>query len=626
MHVIRRFRLPRAVVAVLSLSAFIAAFAASARLLIAQGGFTATGGFIEAGTSTASRAPLTAAQAAAFLPARGVFRFPAPYNTTGIRLTNSTDCGGQDCVRPVGYSYWSNINNHVGSDTMLIFLGLRRERGGAGPTLFSVNKQTGETRNLGPVFASTSSWSWATGEGWYFSHTQPNTLYVNSGPRLYRYNVQTRVFTTVLDVTTPFGANRSIWQIHSSADDRVHSATLQDGSYARLGCVAYREDTQQWYFAPRIGTYDECQIDKSGRWLVIKEQVDGRNKEDNRVIDLQTGTERVLLDENGAGGHSDMGFGYMVAADDYSPAPAAVRTWRFDLSVAGGEPTASVAGQGTLVYRQPYWGAGMGHVAHGNARSGAPDQQMACNSHATRVLYPRANEIVCYRLNGRLDVLVVAPNLVALNASGGGDEYSKLPKGNLDVTGEYFIWTGNAGGNRLDAYLVRIPTALLGINAPPSGGGTEPVRWVSLVNASASSGTLRKTGGCSGCADAGAASEQRIASGGGSVQVTASDIAPSRTFGLSVGNTGTSAEEIRYGIRLSSGYAEVRESGVYKSDRTFVSGDRFEVRLSGGVVSYLKNGTAFYTSSRSVSYPMLVDASLSTAGATLNDAVFRPLP
>jgi hypothetical protein len=93
-----------------------------------------------------------------------------------------------------------------------------------------------------------------------------------------------------------------------------------------------------------------------------------------------------------------------------------------------------------------------------------------------------------------------------------------------------------------------------------------------------------------------------------------------------VGNTGTSAEEIRYGIRLSSGYAEVRESGVYKSDRTFVSGDRFEVRLSGGVVSYLKNGTAFYTSSRSVSYPMLVDASLSTAGATLNDAVFRPLP
>ena len=44
--------------------------------------------------------------------------------TTGVRLTNASDCAGQDCVIPVGYSYWSNINNHVGSDTMLIVAGL----------------------------------------------------------------------------------------------------------------------------------------------------------------------------------------------------------------------------------------------------------------------------------------------------------------------------------------------------------------------------------------------------------------------------------------------------------------------------------------------------------------------
>ena len=45
-----------------------------------------------------------------------------------------------------------------------------------------------------------------------------------------------------------------------------------------------------------------------------------------------------------------------------------------------------------------------------------------------------------------MNALVVAPNMTDLNASGGGsDDYSKLPKGNLDVTGEYFIWTANAG-------------------------------------------------------------------------------------------------------------------------------------------------------------------------------------
>ena len=94
---------------------------------------------------------LTKAQIEEFLPAdgaRGAFTFPAPYNTTGIRLTNDADCAdGADCLWYAGYSYWRNINNHVGSDTMLIFLGLDRQRGGGGPTLFSYNKVTGATIN-----------------------------------------------------------------------------------------------------------------------------------------------------------------------------------------------------------------------------------------------------------------------------------------------------------------------------------------------------------------------------------------------------------------------------------------------------------------------------------------------
>ena len=36
-----------------------------------------------------------------------------------------------------------------------------------------------------------------------------------------------------------------------------------------------------------------------------------------------------------------------------------------------------------------------------------------------------------------------------------------MPKGNLDVTGRYFIWTTNMGGDRLDVFLVKIPADLL---------------------------------------------------------------------------------------------------------------------------------------------------------------------
>jgi hypothetical protein len=71
------------------------------------------------------------------------------------------------------------------------------------------------------------------------------------------------------------------------------------------------------------------------------------------------------------------------------------------------------------------------------------------------------NEIVCFRLNGSNTRLVVAPVMTDLNAGGGGDDYSKTPKGNVDVTGKYFLWTSNFGSDRLDAFLVKVPNEVL---------------------------------------------------------------------------------------------------------------------------------------------------------------------
>ena len=135
--------------------------------------------------------------------------------------------------------------------------------------------------------------------------------------------------------------------------------------------------------------------------------------------------------------------------------------------------------------------------------------------------------------------------------------------------------------------------------------------------------TLQKVVGCSGCADAGASSEQLITAGDGSMRFVASETATSRVIGLSTGNTGTGADEIRFGLRLRSGIVEVRESGVYRKDVPFATGDVFELRAQGGVVRYLKNGVVFYTSSRSIVYPLLVDTSLSTTGATLGSVTIK---
>ena len=260
--------------------------------------------------------------------------------------------------------------------------------------------------------------------------------------------------------------------MHSSNDDRVHSATLRDGSsYEMLGCVAYREDSPPLARSSRRrATSTSARSTRAAAGCVIKENVDGRNGEDNRIIDLETGAEQVLLDENGAAGHSDIGYGYMVAEDNFNAQPGAVRVWRFDRTcAAASRPPSAARARWSISCRRGT--RGLGHVAHGNSRAGVAARAAdgVQQQRQSRRRLPRVNEIVCYRLDGSLNTLVVAPNLTDLNASGGGsDDYWKMPKGNLDVTGEYFIWTANAGSGRLDAFIVRVPTESLGVSPSPS--------------------------------------------------------------------------------------------------------------------------------------------------------------
>jgi hypothetical protein len=426
-----------------------------------EAGTQSPGGFIEPSGSKATRPRFTPEQIRDFLPQppgrRGTFMFPAPYRTEGIRITNADDCGGADCVWYVGYSYWRNMNNHVGSNTMYIFLGLREH---GGPTLFSYDKSTEQVANIGPLFDRSSPFSRHTGEGWYFSATLPTKLYVTAykGPTLFRYDVVTKQMERVLDVRPHYGPHATMVQVLSSNDDNVHSFTLNDKGKT-VGCGVYQEGNRKFHVFPHIGPVpmDECHIDKSGRWLMILEDVDGDNKVDQRVLDL-TGVvpERVILDQQGGVGHADEGYGYTVGANNFAPPnpkPNTITLYQYNANAI----------TQTTVSHSAEWSAGAAnHIAHSNAKAGVPlNQQYACGSNAQVSNGPRANEIVCFRLDTSQDVLVVADVMTDMNASGGGQPYGKLPKGNLDVTGRYFMWTSNLGTNRLDAFIVKLPVQLL---------------------------------------------------------------------------------------------------------------------------------------------------------------------
>ena len=455
---------------------------------------TVPGGFVEKAGAQTYRSRFSASQIASFLPAAGAtgrFTFPAPYHTQGVRLTNAADCAnGQDCLWSVGYSYWRNINNHAAGDTMLIVLGFDRNRGGAGPSLIAYDKGTDTVRNLGALFSSESPFSYSTTEGWYFSATAPSRLYayLPGSATLRRFDVTARQFepAPALDLAAcprpavcPAEA-AFIFQPHSSDDDRIHSATVQDGAFRRLGCVV--SDSRTFVYVPIRGGYvlDECHVDKSGRWLLVLESHAFGGALDNRIFDLASGAAVDVSDAAGALGHLDTGFGYAIGADNYNGLPNASILLKFPLATTE-RPL------GPVVHFNKRWDiVAANHIAHGNAIAGrAPEEQFACGSHASRVA-DMADEIVCFPLNaerhddGSLDVLVVGQVMTDLDAAGGydlgGDDYSQLPKGNLDVTGRYFIWTANLGGTRLDAFLVKVPSELLGFTGHPRPRGRKSRR------------------------------------------------------------------------------------------------------------------------------------------------------
>ena len=209
----------------------------------------------------------------------------------------------QETASATGVLLMEQHEHHAGSDTILVFLGLERRKGGGGPTLFSFNKNSGETRNLGPLFSADSPYSWSTGEGWYFSGTRPNAMYLNDGARMLRYDVRSHSLETVFDVRDHL-ARKSL-QMHSSNDDRVHSATVATPVRTRCSMLAIAKIRARSY-DPARGRLRRVPDRQSGAGCIKEKSTGPTARQYN--LDLRR-PEQVFLDQDGAAGHSDQGTG-----------------------------------------------------------------------------------------------------------------------------------------------------------------------------------------------------------------------------------------------------------------------------------------------------------------------------
>jgi hypothetical protein len=151
--------------------------------------------------------------------------------------------------------------------------------------------------------------------------------------------------------------------------------------------------------------------------------------------------------------------------------------------------------------------------------------------------------------------------------------------------------------------------------------GRVNVLWSQLVNATVVKQRLSKTGGCDGCADAGAVSAQTIAADG-YFEFRATETSSLRLVGLDNAGTGTVATPVKFGFLLKpGGIAEVNEKGVSRAETTFASGDLFRITIAGADIVYTKNSALIYQGVRTVLKPLRVRASLYSTPSTIAGAV-----
>ena len=152
-----------------------------------------------------------------------------------------------------------------------------------------------------------------------------------------------------------------------------------------------------------------------------------------------------------------------------------------------------------------------------------------------------------------------------------------------------------------------------------------PVTWTDLVGVSASASDLTKTAPET-VWNAGAVSVQTLA-GDGFVEFTTGEATAAKIAGLSNGNGGADDADIDFAVRLSdAGRVAVFEGGVSRGGfGTYAAGDVFRIEVAGSVVTYAKDGVVFYTSALAPSFPLLVDTSLRTPGATITKVAFEGL-
>jgi hypothetical protein len=364
--------------------------------------------------------------AAPALPKAGdVFTDPT-FGTTIMRVTDRSD-GARNHV---AYSYWPAFNK----DCTWLTANCDGE-----PMLFKFDPQAFKLLGKDRLFDSPPQAGGGM-PGWedsIWSGTSPDALYCHEGLRLWRRDVARKEYTLVKDFSQQLPPGH-LRQMSKSLDDNVFGFTLQDPAWKVTGLMAWRADTDEIVLRDDREGLDEIQVDKTGRYCLIKTDKQGKDQVQAIVADLETGKRTDLIDDapDFAPGHSDNGRGLVVGADN----------WRNAITVrALGKPH-----EHTLVLDlKNDWSLGC-HIS-----LLADDESWALVSFfsaAAKAGGPFTDELVLVATDGSQQVRRLAHHFSVFK------EYWDSPRASISRDGRFVVFNSNFGdATRRDVFVLKVP-------------------------------------------------------------------------------------------------------------------------------------------------------------------------
>jgi hypothetical protein len=366
------------------------------------------------------------------LPRAGGKFFDPTFGTEILRVTDEQSAveGG------TFYSYWPTFN----SDNTRLLVRTAND-GSAHVYDFDPVSFTLGGRKIIPA----SPAGYPNVESAVWSGLDPDSLYALVGTKIYAYHPSKGSYSLIADFSREFPGD-FLWQLSvSRATDDVFAfarrRTNSSGGSDYVGYGAYSRSQKKLLVNQSIKAkdMDEVQVDKSGRWLVVKgefQTVGGMS-----IRDLQNGGARKILrygPPEYAPGHSDNGSGFVSGFNNYLNTIDR-RNFQNPLPIT------------TELSLGKDWSQGI-HVS----QLANNDNWMLVSLYEVAAvpnpLGPFHNEIILVKTDGSENVVRLLHHRSVYKS------YYDTPRANISLDGRFLAFTSNWGGrNRRDMFIALIP-------------------------------------------------------------------------------------------------------------------------------------------------------------------------